>query len=244
LTGTTFSITSANASEIMNLLGEGTSPAQQDDYLIAQYAGGGTTTTTYHRRRLKNIITATNVKTALGVGTGTTKYLREDGTWVAPPNNVYTAGTGLTLTNGEFKHSNSVTAGQAKGSDTKTLTFGGTFAIPTVTYDSEGHITGSSYTTMTMPANPNTDTHYTTGIRAGASGTNANSVATNPYVKVLDNTTYRSQIQLKGSGATSISSDANGVITISSTNSTYSVFTGATSSTDGTVGLVPKPTKG
>lgn len=244
LTGTTFSITSANASEIMNLLSEGTSPAQQDDYLIAQYAGGGTTTTTYHRRRLKNIITATNVKTALGVGTGTTKYLREDGTWVAPPNNVYTAGSGLTLTNGEFKHSNSVTAGQAKGSDTKTLTFGGTFAIPTVTYDSEGHITGSSYTTMTMPANPNTDTHYTTGIKAGASGTNANSATTNPYVKVLDNTTYRSQIQLKGSGATSVSSDANGVITISSTNNTYSVMTGATSSADGAAGLVPKPTKG
>lgn len=31
--------------------------------------------------------TTANVKTALGTGTGTTKYLREDGTWQAPPDN-------------------------------------------------------------------------------------------------------------------------------------------------------------
>jgi hypothetical protein len=85
---------------MMNLLGEGTSPAQQNDYLIAQYAGGGTTTTTYHRRKISNIITADNVKKALGTGTGTTKYLREDGTWVTPPNSnsahSHSAGVGLT----------------------------------------------------------------------------------------------------------------------------------------------------
>ena len=100
LDGTTFKVTSANVSTMMNLLGEGTSPAQQDDYLIAQYAGGGTTTTTYHRRKVSNIITADNVKKALGTGTGTTKYLREDGTWVVPPNSnsahSHSAGLGLT----------------------------------------------------------------------------------------------------------------------------------------------------
>lgn len=31
-------------------------------------------------------VTTATVKTALGVGTGTTKYLREDGTWFTPPN--------------------------------------------------------------------------------------------------------------------------------------------------------------
>lgn len=31
-------------------------------------------------------VTAATVKSALGVGSGTSKYLREDGTWIAPPN--------------------------------------------------------------------------------------------------------------------------------------------------------------
>lgn len=73
-----------------------------------------------------------------------------------------TAGAGISITGATDKitiaHSNSVTAGTAKGDDNKTLTFGGTFTIPTVTYDGQGHITGKGTTTMTMPANPNTDT--------------------------------------------------------------------------------------
>lgn len=66
------------------------------------------------------------------------------------------------------------------------------------------------------------NTHYTTKLYAGASGTAANAAATNPYIKVIDSSTYRNQIQLKGAGATAVSSDANGVITITSTNTTYS----------------------
>lgn len=96
LSGTQFSVSSANVSTMMNLLGEGTSPAQLNDYLIAQYAGGGTSTTTYHRRKVSNVVNATVVKAALGTGTGTTKYLREDGTWVVPPNTTYSAFTGAT----------------------------------------------------------------------------------------------------------------------------------------------------
>lgn len=69
-------------------------------------------------------------------------------------NTTYSAGAGLTLSGTQFKHSNSVTAGTAKGDDNKTLTFGGTFTIPTVTYDAQGHITGKGTTTMTMPATP------------------------------------------------------------------------------------------
>lgn len=75
----------------------------------------------------------------------------------------YTAGSGLTLSGTEFKHSNSVTAATAQGDASKTLSFGGTFTVPTVTYDSTGHITGKGTTTMTMPANPNTDTKNTAG---------------------------------------------------------------------------------
>lgn len=64
----------------------------------------------------------------------------------------YTAGAGLTLNGTEFKHSNSVTGGTVKGDDTKTLTYGGTFKIPSITYDNQGHITGTTTTTMTMPS--------------------------------------------------------------------------------------------
>ena len=70
----------------------------------------------------------------------------------------YTADTGIKLNGSTFQHTNSVTAGTAKGSDTKTLGFGGTFDIPTVTYDAQGHITGKGTTTMTMPATPTTIT--------------------------------------------------------------------------------------
>ena len=76
-------------------------------------------------------------------------------------NTTYSAGAGLTLSGTQFKHSNSVTAGTAQGDANKTLTFGGTFTIPTVSYDAQGHITGKGTTTMTMPANPNTDTRVT-----------------------------------------------------------------------------------
>lgn len=72
-------------------------------------------------------------------------------------NTTYSAGTGLTLSGTQFKHSNSVTAGTAQGDASKTLTWSGTFTVPTVSYDATGHVTGKGTTTMTMPANPNTD---------------------------------------------------------------------------------------
>lgn len=75
-----------------------------------------------------------------------------------------------------------------------------------------------------------TNTHYTTRLYAGARGTAANSATTSPYIKVTDDNTYRNQIRLLGGGATSVSSDASGNITITSTNTTYSL---ATSSSNG-----------
>lgn len=70
-----------------------------------------------------------------------------------------------------------------------------------------------------------TNTHYTTRLYAGASGTAANSATTSPYIKVTDDNTYRNQIRLLGGGATSVSSDASGNITITSTNTTYGAAT-------------------
>lgn len=76
---------------------------------------------------------------------------------------------GLSISSDKIGHSNSVTAATAQGSATKTLTFGDTFTIPTVTYDAQGHITAKGTTTMTMPENPNIDTGATS-IEAVGSG--------------------------------------------------------------------------
>lgn len=84
LSGTTFSISQANASTILNLLSTGDSDAQAADYVICQFSGGGTSTTTYHRRPLSKVVNATAVKAALGtVATTANKFLRDDGTWSA-----------------------------------------------------------------------------------------------------------------------------------------------------------------
>ena len=179
-----------------------------------------------------------NNGTTLGAGSNG-QVLKTNGTsvyWGADNNTTYAAGTGLSLSGTTFNHKNSITAGTAQGDANKTLTFGGTFTIPTITYDAQGHITGKGTTTMTMPANPNTDTHWTTGITAGETGTTSNSATTNgnTFIKIKDNSTHRGQIKLVGSGATSVSSNAEGVITISSTdnNTTY----GSMSVSEGTTG--------
>lgn len=75
-----------------------------------------------------------------------------------------------------------------------------------------------------------TNTHYTTRLYAGASGTAANAAASNPYLKVTDDNTYRNQVRFIGAGATSISSDASGNITITSKDTTYGL---ASSSSNG-----------
>lgn len=73
---------------------------------------------------------------------------------------------------------------------------------------------------VTMPPNPNTDTHYTTGLYVGASGAKSNAATSNgyTYLKLYDDSTSRASFKISGSGATTVSSDASGNITISSTD--------------------------
>ena len=105
-----------------------------------------------------------------------------------PP--LYTGGTGITVTSENvINHSNSVTAGTAKGDNSKTLTFGGTFTVPSVTYDAQGHITAKGTTTMTMPANPNTTYTLTQDSTDGHKITLTPSSGTAQTVTIPDNDT-------------------------------------------------------
>ncbi len=125
--------------------------------------------------------------------------------------------------------------------------------IATTAYvKAQGYITGITKAQVTTalgytPPTSDTNTHFTTNIAAGGSKATANAAVSNPYIAVRDDSTYRSQVQLKGSGATTVSSDANGVITISSTDTntnTWTAFKGCSSSAAGTAGYVPAPAKG
>ena len=91
-------------------------------------------------------------------------------------NTTYTAGTGLSLSGTTFNHSNAVTAGDFGDTGaTRTLAFGGTFIVPYVTYDAQGHLVTKSDLTLTLPANIDTNWYptafaWTDGTTAGPTG--------------------------------------------------------------------------
>lgn len=80
------------------------------------------------------------------------------------------------------------------------------------------------------PPTSDTNTHHTAKLVAAAStsATGNASSSGSVYLNVIENGAVRSSHKIAGSGATSVSCDANGNITISSTNTTYS-FNGAVS---------------
>lgn len=66
-------------------------------------------------------------------------------------NTTYTAGTGLTLSSTQFKHTNAVTAKTAYGStETTASADGGSITVTDVKYDAQGHITGSTDRKITL----------------------------------------------------------------------------------------------
>ena len=62
-------------------------------------------------------------------------------------NTTYSANTGIKLSGTTFQHTNAVTAGTA---GTSSATSGSTLAVPYVTYDAQGHVTGSGTHTHTV----------------------------------------------------------------------------------------------
>ena len=81
-----------------------------------------------------------------------------------------------------------------------------------------------------------TDTHYTTKLYVTGSTGTANAQTSNgaTYLRLFDDNTNRASIKITGTGATKVSSDSYGVITINSTdnNTTYSASTGLSLSND------------
>ena len=75
--------------------------------------------------------------------------------------------------------------------------------------------------TWATPAN--TDTHYTAKNVISSSNTGQTNAGntSNPYLNLVENGAVRSTHQIKGGGATSVTTDANGNLVISSVNSTY-----------------------
>lgn len=88
------------------------------------------------------ITLAANTKYAITAGG--TSYV-----FTTPPDNntTYSANTGIKLNGTTFQHTNAVTAGTA---GTSSATSGSTLAVPYVTYDAQGHITGSGTHTHTV----------------------------------------------------------------------------------------------
>lgn len=89
---------------------------------------------------------------------------------------------------------------------------------PTLTWGAKSTVAtiGSTDIHVTMPANPNTDTHWTARSYVGSKDAHANTTTTNgnTYLQLFENGTIRDQHNIVGSGATTVASDASGKITI------------------------------
>lgn len=136
--------------------------------------------------------------------------------------NLVLGNTSYTALAGSTKYAGSSTQGGAATSAeklTNTSNIGNT--NQPVYFTASGVPTAISYTIdKSVPSNAVfTDTHYTTHLYAG-SGTAANAATTNGNTKltVVDNTTTRNSVTIKGTGGTTVTSDANGVVTIDSVN--------------------------
>ena len=105
---------------------------------------------------------------------------------------------------------------------TRLTTHYGANSLIRMTYHTAFNVGGTNYEGWWSEPGRDRDSHYTTHLYAG-SGTAANAATTNGNTKitVADNSTARESVTLKGAGATSVASDAAGVVTITSTDSHY-----------------------
>ena len=104
------------------------------------------------------------------------RYLRSDGTWAVPTdtNTTYSAGTGLSLSGTTINHASSITAGNVGPSANATPSFGNTFNVPYIVYNSTGHVTSVANRTVKIPSIPN-NVLTTSQILTSLSGVSSNS---------------------------------------------------------------------
>lgn len=139
----------------------------------------------------------------------TSKFLRGDGTWAVPPDTNTTYGT-----------ASSSTAGLVKIG----------FTESGKNYPVELNSSGQMFVNVPW-TDTDTNTHYKAVPHAGTSSSTSATATSNgsTYINIVENGSRSGGINIKGSGATTVTSDANGVITINSTdtntdtNTTYSL---------------------
>lgn len=157
-----------------------------------------------------------------------------DGVTISATDTKYTQGSGISIKGTTINHSNSVAAGTAKGDDSKTLAFGGTFTIPSITYDAQGHVTAKGTTTMTMPAAPSFTNWQAKNIVGASATATANAATTNAttFLNLIENGAVRSSHQITGTGKVTVTADATGKVTING-----AATTAASGSANGTIAI-------
>lgn len=157
-----------------------------------------------------------------------------DGVTISATDTKYTQGSGISIEGTTINHSNSVTAGTAKGDNSKTLAFGGTFTIPSITYDAQGHVTAKGTTTMTMPAAPSFTNWQAKNVVGASATATADAATTNAttFLNLIENGAVRSSHQITGTGKVTVTADATGKVTING-----AATTAASGSANGTIAI-------
>lgn len=156
----------------------------------------------------------------LGGGTNTSALKFVDG------NNIdaYWDSTNKTI---QFNHKAPTANDSSKialsASSTKSATWGSTDLVTgiTVKRDVYGHVTDVSISSIQMPSNPNTDTHYTSkNVVCSTSTGTSNGAASDGAVRInhIEESTVTSSHLIDGSGTVTVTSDSNGKITITGTD--------------------------
>lgn len=90
---------------------------------------------------------------------------------------------------------------------------------------------GGTDVNVTLPENPNTNTHYTANLVTNSASTGkTNAAATSNgsvYLNLVENDTVRNSHQIIGDGTVTVTSDANGKITITGQDYTHPTYTAA-----------------
>lgn len=177
-----------SVSTALNKLSAGTDTPSDNDFYICQYAGGGTTTTTYHRRPVYALWNYIKGKA--------------DNAYVAKGTIATSSVAGL------VKPVSVIT----KPTINSTTTTSGRYYSVQMSSD------GAMF--VNVPWSAGSDTHYLAYNYIGAADASTNGSTTNgnTYLKLYENGNKRSQFKISGSGATSVTSDSNGNITIYSSN--------------------------